>query len=139
MWKIIIFLLYLLILSKYDYREKQVPSVLIYVGAGCTFLSVMWEWLAEGVNSGQALGMLPGLLLIVLAAVTGKAGIADGVVLLIAGAVIGYPNILFAFCISLLLFCVVSVVLLCLRKIKLHENLPYLPFLTVAVVIGELI
>lgn len=128
-------LLYLLVLSKYDCREKQVPAVLVYAGIGCALLLQIQRWCVEGVSIGQIGGIMPGFFLVVMAVVTRKAGMADGLVLIIVGVVLGYPGSFYVFCISLLLFSGVSIVLLLLRKIKVRETLPYLPFLTASVII----
>ena len=125
-------LLYLSILSIYDCREKKVPTVLLYLGiAVAVFLSA-----AEGITERQIvyqfIGWLPGIFLILAAFATKKAGYADGIVLGIAGAVLGYQRAVILFCVSLLLLSVVSVLLLFLHKVSGKTRIPYLPFLTTA-------
>lgn len=137
MWKIVFLFLYLLILSVYDYKEKQVPLVLLYVGmAIVTCVSVID--LVKGTTTWvQLLGILPGIILILVAFVTGKAGVADGIVLSIAGAILGHRESWLLFTISLMLILVSSVFLLLLRKINMKARIPYLPFLTVALLLQQ--
>lgn len=128
-------LLYLVILSIYDCREKQVPAVFLYVGIGLTAL-----WLVSGGRNLQEigtllLGMLPGLFLLLVAFATKKAGYGDGIVLAVAGAVLGYRQAVLVFCIGLLLVSLVSMLLLLLRKVNGRTKIPFLPFLTAAYVV----
>lgn len=139
MWKIGLLLLYLLILSRYDYREKQVPVVLLYVGIGAAVLLLVWEIFSGRIVWTRLLGILPGILLLLTAVLTRQVGLADGIVLSIVGVVLGYQAVMLLFCISLMLFCVVTILLLFFRKVNGRAVLPYLPFLTVAVVIQQVI
>lgn len=135
MWKIIIMVLYLLVLSIYDCKEKRVPVWLLYIGGMfVTIVSVID--VMRGVTIWlPLLGTLPGILLIFVAFVTGKMGIADGIVLTIAGVLLGPQESWIIFVISLMLIFVSSVFLLLMRKIKLRTRIPYIPFLTVAFVL----
>lgn len=139
MWKIGLLLLYLLILSRYDYREKQVPVVLLYVGIGAAVLLLVWEIFSGQIVWTRLLGILPGILLLLTAVLTRQVGLADGIVLSIVGVVLGYQAVMLLFCISLMLFCVVTILLLFFRKVNGRAVLPYLPFLTVAVAIQQVI
>ena len=139
MWKVCLLLFYLLILSRYDYREKRVPAVLLYVGLVAAVLLLAGEMFSGQMTWGYLGGILPGIFLLLVAVITRKAGMADGIVLSIVGVVLGYQDTMLLFCISLLLFCVVAIILLLFRKINSKETIPYLPFLTVAVAIQQVI
>lgn len=139
MWKIGLLIFYLLILCVYDGKHKQVPVILLYIGVGMvTVLSVIellngtFAWL-------RLFGAFPGILLIIVACVTGKAGVADGIVLSIAGIILGYKEIWLLFCISLMLIFSGSVFLLLLRKIHMNTRMPYIPFMTVALLLQQLL
>ena len=125
MWKIGLLLLYLLILSRYDYREKQVPVVLLYVGIGAAVLLLVWEIFSGQIVWMRLLGILPGILLLLTAVLTRQVGLADGIVLSIVGVVLGYQAVMLLFCISLMLFCVVTILLLFFRKVNGRAVLPY--------------
>lgn len=138
-WKTGILSLYLIILSYFDCKEKQVPIVALYVGGGGIMLLTLMELFAEKSTWQQLLGIIPGIFLIVVAAITKKVGLADGVALSMVGMVIGYTAIMLLFCVSLLLFSIISIALLFLHKVKGHTRLPYIPFLTVALIIQQVI
>ena len=148
MWKTGILLVYLLILSIFDCRERKVPialllggvlglCLLIFVEMGCgtvlgeelgrLSLRDAWrEWL---------LGALPGVFLVLVAVLTRKAGVADGVVLMEIGICLGYRITLLLLCISLMLMSLLCVPLLLMRRVKRKTELPYLPFLTGALLL----
>ncbi|MBE5884766.1 MAG: hypothetical protein E7291_10240 [Lachnospiraceae bacterium] len=139
MWKVGLLVLYLLILSIYDCREKQVPTASLYAGIVAAVTIFLVELLAGQIALSQILGILPGTLLVCVAAVTRKAGMADGIVLAIMGIALGYQSAMLLLCISLMLFSVTSVLLMFARKVKMKTQIPYLPFLTVALLIQQII
>ena len=129
-----ILLLFFVILSVFDCREKQVPVLLLGAGAVAASVLLICKVISGQQVWHQILGVLPGVFLLVVAFVTKKAGYADGVVIAIAGVVLGYKEVAFLFCISLLLISLASVVLLLFRKVNGQTQIPYLPFLTTAFV-----
>lgn len=76
--------------------------------------------------------MLPGILLLVFAIATQKAGYGDGIVLLLLGMVAGGGKAWLLLGVSLFFVSAASVVLLVLRKAGRNMTIPYLPFLTVS-------
>ncbi len=139
MWKTGLLVLYLLILSIYDCREKKVPVMLLYMGAVTVGLFAVIELFAERIAWYQLFGIVPGFFLLVVAIVTQKAGIADGIVLAIVGVVIGIKPAILLFCSSLLLLSFVGVILLFFRKVRMKTRVPYIPFLTVAFVAQQML
>lgn len=134
----IVLLCYLIILSLYDCREKRVPFVLVCMGiAVAGILSIV-----KGSNDGQlwhqVMGWLPGIFLILVAFATKKVGYADGCVLVVVGAVLGYQRAVLLFCISLMLTALVSAALLLLHKVSGKTRIPYLPFMTTAFLIQKM-
>ena len=136
--EIYILLFYLVILSVYDCREKQVPGVLLFIGVVVAVISLLIVVIDGQQVWYRILGLLPGLFLLLVAFVTKKAGYADGIVLAVTGMVLGYQKTMILFCISLLLISVISVLLLFLHKVNGRTRLPYLPFLTVVYVIQQI-
>lgn len=136
--EIYILLFYLVILSVYDCREKQVPGVLLFIGVVVAVISLLIVVIDGQQVWYRILGLLPGLFLLLVAFVTKKAGYADGIVLAVMGMVLGYQKTMILFCISLLLISVISVLLLFLHKVNGRTRLPYLPFLTVTYVIQQI-
>lgn len=124
---------WLLAASTLDIRSRRVPVwMLVLAGAfaGLTVVHRCGFTLAEWVEMVK--GCVPGAILLILAAVTGKAGAADGIVLSFLGICMGGKVCLAVFMLSLLLISIFSGVLLVLRRVGRNTRLPYLPFLSAA-------
>ena len=133
-------LIYLLVLTAWDLKEKMVPVFLLAVGlvsAGGYALYLSCS--GQGLWFQPLLGMIPGICLLLIALLTGKAGYADGLVLLIIGMLETYRVSLFVLCMGLFLTSLVSVALLLLRKVKRQTAIPFIPFLTVAYCVKEVL
>ena len=137
MWIIIGTMLYLIILSVLDIREKKVP--VIPLAGGMLFaLAVGMTEATEGgmkcmeIAGGMILGILPGGFMLGMAYFSGKAGYGDGVLLIIMGILNGYLAGIILLCMSLFILSAFSVCLLILRKADRHTSIPYIPFLTIA-------
>lgn len=133
-----IFFLYLLGLSLWDVKERRVPVILLVLGSIAAG-SVVAYGMATGRIRGVELilGAIPGLSLLLTAWLTGKAGYADGIVLLCCGIVWGYREALLILCLSLVLISFVSIALLLLHKVKRQSRIPYIPFLAVGFWLAE--
>ncbi|MCM1184937.1 MAG: prepilin peptidase [Lachnoclostridium sp.] len=146
MWKFIVVLIYLVILSIMDIREKQVPVYLLgvglllaaFVGAGerireeelmgeLHLIRAVWKILP-----GLLLGLLPGIFLLGMAWMSRKAGTGDGVVLMILGLFTDYRICMIIFSASLFLASLFSVCMMALHRAHGRTCLPYIPFLTAA-------
>ena len=79
-----------------------------------------------------ARGAIPGILILVLGAVTKKTGYGDGIALLLVGMLLRDGKIFLLFGISLFLISVSSLILLVFKKVGRSTKIPYLPFLTAA-------
>lgn len=133
MWTKGCFFLYLLLLSIWDMRERRVPILLLTLGSVISAVVVVCGGITGKIIWLQPIiGALPGVLLLVIAALSGKAGYADGIVLLWIGMVWNYKEGLAVLGISLFMISFVSVVLLLLHKVKKHTRIPYIPFLAAA-------
>lgn len=132
MWKFVILSLWLGILAVVDLRWKRIPIWLLTVGGIIvTFVSVN-RYIQEIKNTVELVwGLVPGLLLLLMAVATRKAGIADGIVLLLLSIPLNYRECIVSFVLSFLIMSLVSLFLLVLHKVKGNSKLPYLPFLLV--------
>lgn len=152
--KIASIVLYLIILSIYDIRSQKVPVMWLAAGSLAVVGTITWEFLAvlevsgswqelwmvlwQGIGHELLLGCLPGLLMLGACLITGRVGSADGWVLLIVGSIVSYEQVMAAFGCSMILIAIVAGVLLILKKAGKNDRLPYLPFLTAAVVLVQL-
>ncbi|MBR1851825.1 MAG: hypothetical protein IJ794_01415 [Lachnospiraceae bacterium] len=128
---------YLICLTCWDMREKKLPVWLLALGSGCGLVGVsVFIWMGQGSWQWEmlsiCLAVLPGVLLIVLAKLTQKAGLGDGWTLLNVGMFETYKTCLFLLGISLMIMAVFSAVLLLLRKATKNTKIPYIPFLALA-------
>lgn len=124
---------WLLTASVMDIRSRRIPVWLLALGglgAGAALIyggaDVSTEW------PGLLMGCVPGLFILLTAAVTGKAGTADGFALIFMGLCLKGKMCLAVFMISLLLIAVFAGIMLTLRRIGRNTELPYLPFLFVS-------
>lgn len=130
MWKLALTALWLIAMSIFDLFEKRVPVWLLTIGGIPAILTAMYAYMKGTESLSQILfGMLPGVLLLAVAAVTRKAGWADGIVLLIMGGLTGLWECMACFMVSLIAMSAVSLPLLVLRKVGKNATLPYIPFL----------
>lgn len=130
MWKFALTALWLIAMSIFDLLEKRVPVWLLVTGGIPAIVAAMYAYMKGMGSLSQILfGMLPGVLLLAVAAVTRKAGWADGIVLLIMGLLTDLWECMAYFMISLLAMSIVSLLLLILRKVGKNATLPYIPFL----------
>lgn len=130
-----VLLVYLAILSFCDVKERQVS--VLWLAAGALLLpGIGVIQCIRGILYWQELiaGAIPGVILLLAAGVTKKAGYADGVVLLELGVCMGCRTGFLLLCISLFLLALTSVFLLLLRKVRRNTKLPYIPFLLAAVI-----
>ena len=129
---------WLLAASTLDIRSQRIPVWMLVLGgvlAGLTAVCRCGAMLAECVDMIK--GCIPGVILLIMAAATGKAGMADGIVLIFLGICMGGKICLAVFMLSLLLISLFSGVLLVLRRAGRNTRLPYLPFLLAAWLLGQ--
>ena len=130
MWKFVILSLWLGILAILDLRWKRVPVWLLAVGGiivtAMSFYQHKWEFKSA---AEMVWGWVPGALLLLIAVATKKAGIADGIVLILLSMSLDYRDCIVSFVLSFLFMSFVSLLLLVLGKVKGNSKLPYLPFL----------
>uniref|UniRef100_UPI004056F38E hypothetical protein n=1 Tax=Acetatifactor sp. TaxID=1872090 RepID=UPI004056F38E len=132
MWGKIFILTYLAILAVKDGREQKIPLWWLLVGAVVLSGIGIYQCVTGGFTwSEMVMGMIPGIFFLAVAWITGKAGMADGLVLIELGLCLGYKECLALCGFGLLLLAVVSSVLLFLHKVRKNTKMPYLPFLAI--------
>ena len=127
-WITIMTATWLLASSVMDIRKRSVPVWMLLPGGIMAIIVSVYQQSPLFDILG---GMLPGIVLLVTALVTKKAGYGDGMVLLFLGILSGRGSLL-VFAAGLLLIAFFSLVLLALHKVGRNTRIPSLPFLTAA-------
>lgn len=127
---------YLILLGILDAWKRKVPVLLLLAG-GIVFGGMAINRCIQGEVLWQECiwGMIPGLVLLAVAGITGKAGYGDGIVLMQVGMYLGCERLLLLFGFSMLLLSGSSIVLLLLRKVTKNTPMPYLAFLAITYLI----
>lgn len=142
MWITICFMIWLGTLGLLDLCYRKVPIWLMAVGtvaavgfALCRYLAGAGGW--EGLERLQRLpyDLAPGGILLAVSMITGKTGLADGIVLLATGLFLEPGSGFAVFSLSLFILALFSVALLLMGKAGRNTKVPYLPFLWLACVI----
>ena len=132
MWKEMLTAAWLLPMSAMDIRRRQVPAWMLLLGTAAAVVVLVSEGWSGGLSVWRICkAVIPGIVLLVIAGLTGRAGYADGIVLLLLGLLAGYEICLTASLGGLFLIALCSGVLLALRKVKRDTRMPFLPFLAV--------
>ena len=130
MWKFALTTLWLIAMSTFDLVEKRVPVWLLAAGGIPAMVISLYVYVTGKGSWDQILfGMIPGGLLLAVAAVTKKVGWADGIVLLIIGLLTNMWECMTCFIISLMIMSAVSLFLVVLKRVRKNTTLPYIPFL----------
>lgn len=137
MWGVILTAVWLIAMSVVDIRSRQVPLWMLMVQA----VLAAGMLIGGGINGELSAGgicraLIPGVILVVIALSTKKAGWADGVVLLLLGVQTSYEKCMVAVLMALFLMAALSAVLLVFHKVKKDTRLPFLPFLTMGWFLG---
>lgn len=132
----IIIIMFLCVLSYFDIKYRAIPKRFLIFGsaigsccAGYCILnqtSFIWQYL---------LACIPGLIFILTAILTQKIGLGDGWLLLILGAILKYNYCLTVFVISMFLVSGYSIIQLLIIRKKQQSTIPYVPFLTMAMIL----
>ncbi|MDE6639635.1 MAG: hypothetical protein K2K63_03855 [Acetatifactor sp.] len=132
MWKEVLTAVWLVPMSIMDTRSKRVPVWMLWIGSAAAIGVLLYDGINGGLNGWQECrALLPGVILLAVAYATGKAGPADGVILMLLGVFMGYEDCVAASLGGLFLIALFSVVLLTLRRVKRDTRIPFVPFLAV--------
>lgn len=117
----------LVVLSIMDLRTRKVPLIpVILLG----IVAVVYRLWNGGPWTAMILGMIPGLVLLVLAFCTRESiGYGDGVVLCALGLFCGVKKAIAVLGMAFLLAAILAMVLLVLKKAGRKTELPFLPCL----------
>jgi len=138
MWMAMI--IFLSILSIYDIRSRQIPVALLLVGSTFAVLyAVLNIFGQKGTLVECAAALVPGVILLLLAFLTQKIGYADGWLVAIMGLLLGYHQCVEVFFISLFLSGITGLVLLTIKKASGKTKIPYVPFITIALMLAKII
>lgn len=135
-WKFVLAALWMGALAVADIRRMRVPIWLLAVGSAFVTIVSLMEWRTGESNMSSLLwSLMPGIALMLVAVATKKAGWADGIVLLFLGLLEGIRICMTSLVISLFAISVISLALLCLKKVGRDCRLPYLPFLWIGYIL----
>ncbi len=143
MWMTVLIMVYLVPLGIWDYQKRKVPIGWLVTGQICLCCiginrcvkgNFWWTLCIEMLP-----GIIPGVLLLLLAWCSGKAGYADGIALAGLGMCLGYQETFFLFGFSLFLLSLCSIGLLFLKKVHKNTKMPYLSFLALTYLIKQLL
>ncbi len=128
--KSVIIIVFLIISTIFDLKNKNIPTVLILsCGAAVLLLSLPdpnMNWM------GSLFGALLGALMLVLSKVlNGAIGAGDGFVILLVGFVMGLYGGCVVLFYSLFLAAIFSIVMLCLKKLTKKDSIPFVPFVLI--------
>lgn len=135
----IVAIIYLLGCSVFDFVWKRLPLWIvltgsvtgIVVGLSQIYIFGQRDWI------DVLFGLLPGVCVTGIALVSEDGiGLGDGVVLLIIGLILGMQMTIMAAVIGLLLSTLVGVALLIFKKVGLQTSIPFIPFLTIGVMVA---
>ena len=130
MWKETVTAIWLVPLSIMDTRSKRVPVWMLWIGAVAAIGALLYEGINGGLDVWQECqALIPGLILLAVALVTGKAGQADGIILMLLGIFMGYEGCVAASLGGLFLISLFSGILLMLHRVKKDTKIPFVPFL----------
>ncbi|MGN0342202.1 MAG: prepilin peptidase [Roseburia sp.] len=121
----------LAVCSLEDIRHRQVNCipVLMWGVVGVVF-HILWH---QQTVYSMAAGLLPGIILLVIALISGGAiGIGDGLVVIVMGIFLGGIRNLQVLCVALVLSAVISLGLLVMKKKNKRDSIPFIPCLLVA-------
>ena len=109
----------------YDMKTKSVSLIAVAVSA----VGVLIYRLFAGAGMAElAAGLIPGLLVVMLAFVTKESiGIGDGLMLCVLGMFCGWRRCLAAFGLALVISAVFAMVLLVCRRAGRKTEIPFLP------------
>ncbi len=129
--KSITLILCLVVCSFYDIRKKAIPVVTILISGAAILLLSMLDKRTSLADS--MVGLLLGVSLLALGKVSkGAIGIGDGLIMLLVGWVMGIYGGCVVLFYSLFLACIVSIILMCLKKLTKKDAIPFIPFVLIS-------
>ena len=124
---------YRLAMSIYDVKRKEIHMGVTLLTGGVLAAIRIFQFIHKDVTFEQALGVVPGILVLLLSYFThGKIGMGDGVVMMVCGTVLSlFENLLLLF-LALVLSAAVGAVLMMFRRVKRSYIMPFVPFICIS-------
>jgi leader peptidase (prepilin peptidase) / N-methyltransferase len=131
----------LFVIFIYDLKYMEIPMVILWIGVAITafyFLSVDWQNFQIAMSildlktiSGLLGGLVAFMFFFALASYSKETwmGYGDAYIGLLAGFIVGWPNITWTLLISFTIGALVSVGLIVMRKKTMKSQVPFAPFL----------
>lgn len=122
--------IYLGILAIRDVRDRTISWTGIVIG----FLMLAGsQWILSEAYEQRVLGVLLGVLFLAISKITKESiGYGDSWIFLILGGVLGIWQLLICLIIAFLTCFVYGIVMIAIKKCRIKEEVPFLPFLFIA-------
>lgn len=137
----IVVAIFLIIMSVQDLKNKEISLIMLIIGAGCglCYRAAQYYLREEDISLYNPNVFLDVIIAVIIAGIlcfvaikSEMIGLGDALAIGMVGIYIGFIRQLIVFTYALLLVCLVSAVLLTMRKIKFKTRLPFIPFVFVA-------
>lgn len=129
MTKYILLILFLLILSIEDIRNKEISVPLLI---GLLTISLITGLYVVDEKLNILIGLIPGVIIIVLSKITkGKIGMADGIVVAGIGMCFGFVKACSIFLIGIALSTIIGLIVIAIKKKGRDFEMPFVPFLLI--------
>lgn len=140
----------LIVIFVYDLKYMEIPMIIIWLVSGWTLVYLLlFDWLNYGFQlnilgfrtfSGILGAMIAFLFFFVIVSVSKEKwmGMGDAYLALLAGLIVGFPNIILAMTLAFAIGSVVGVILVIMGKKKMQSQIPFAPFLVSALIIAIL-
>lgn len=128
-----ILFLYLLAMSVYDVKRKEIHIGATLITGGVLVAIRIFQFCHEGISLELVLGVIPGVLVLLLSYFTGgKIGMGDGFVMVVCGMVLSFSENLCLLFSSLVLSAAAGGALMMFRQVKRSYTMPFVPFICVS-------
>ncbi len=135
----VIIIAILIYLSYEDVRTRTVQLKLLITAAVLAFVKASLYMLEYKVGIGIQLFLVtPGTIMLLEAVICRESniGVGDGMTYIILGLMFGLSGYLVAVSVAFIISLAVCVPALCLRRVRLTDNIPMIPFLTTGAIAG---
>lgn len=137
-WQWLLTAILLIPMTIKDIRTKRINANITIIAI--LFSITVRKQIMNEENIVLMLDMLPGILTLSIAYLSGEMiGIGDGLIILFLGSVLGYRLTLLTMFLSFVISGVMSLILLTIKKVTKKSEIPFVPFLSIGIVIGGLL
>lgn len=129
----ILFIIGMFKLSYEDYKYRNISLlwiIIMFFISGAIAITNLMIKNRDGFSFLCSISI--GLVLLIASLISHQLGVADGMVFIQIGLITGLENCCRIIFLSSLLLVIISVFLLCLKRVSLKEKLPFIPFILVA-------